>query len=87
MYFVYIIKSKNNHSLYIGTTTNLIRRIKEHNSGENFSTKRYIPWVCVYFEGYLSEEDAKIREKNLKVFGKAYGQLKGRIKNSLQMDE
>lgn len=85
MYFVYILKSEYNQSLYIGRTTNLTRRIKERNSGENPSTKRYMPWVCVYFEGYFSEENAKTREKNLKIFGKAYGQLKGRIKNSLQM--
>lgn len=85
MYYVYVLKSKKNDSLYIGITTNLVRRISEHNSGENISTKRYTPWVCVYFEGYFSEEDAKTREARLKVFGKAYGQLKGRIKNSLQM--
>lgn len=85
MNYVYILKSKKNDSLYVGITTNIVRRIKEHNTGNNVSTKRYMPWVCVYFEGYFSEEDAKRRESNLKVFGKAYGQLKGRIKNSLLM--
>ena len=85
MHYVYVLKSKKNGSLYVGITTNVVRRINEHNNGDNISTKRYTPWVCVYFEGYFSEEDAKSRETNLKVFGKAYGQLKGRIKNSLQM--
>jgi len=87
MYYVYVLKSKKNDSLYVGITTNIVRRIKEHNAGENISTKRYMPWVCVYFEGYFSEQDAWSRESNLKIFGKAYGQLKGRIKNSLQMLE
>ena len=86
MYFVYIIKSKINNSLYIGITNNLERRLKEHNDGEGFHTKKYKPWVYIYTEGYFSEEDAKTREHNLKYFGKAYGQLKGRIKNSLRRD-
>ena len=38
----------------------------------------------VYIEGYFSEDDAIRREMNLKYLGKAYGQLKGRIKNSLR---
>lgn len=87
MHYVYILKSAKNNSLYIGITNNLSRRITEHNKGKNISTKRYLPWVCIYFEGYFSENDAKARENNLKIFGKAYGQLKGRIKNSLQMLE
>ena len=82
---MYILASCKNGTLYIGITTNIIRRIEEHNTGDNISTKRYMPWVCVYFEGYFSKEDALKRETNLKVFGKAYGQLKGRIKNSLLM--
>jgi len=53
MYFVYILKSKKTGSLYVGKTNNLVRRIKEHNNGDNPSTKRYLPWICVYFEGYL----------------------------------
>lgn len=69
MNYVYVLKSKKNGSLYIGITANVVRRIKEHNTGKNISTKRYVPWVCVYFEGYFSEEDAKKRELNLKVFG------------------
>jgi len=84
MYWVYIIKSKKNGSLYIGSTSNLGKRIKEHNEGKSRSTKRYIPWVPVYIEGYFSKEEALLREKNLKYFGKVYSQLKRRIRNSLQ---
>jgi len=61
MYFVYILKSQANGSLYVGKTNNLARRIKEHNNGNSPSTKRYLPWACIYFEGYFSEEDAKTR--------------------------
>lgn len=84
MYWVYILKSKTNNSLYIGSTSDLKRRIKEHNDGKSQSTKRYMPWEIIYLEGYFSKEDALRREHNLKYFGKAYTQLKIRIKNSLK---
>jgi len=85
MYYVYIIKSrKYDDKLYIGYTSNIIKRLKEHNSGKVFSTKRYLPWKVVYLEGYAHEDDAKEREKQLKSFGKVYKQLKRRIKHSLQ---
>ena len=84
MYWVYIIKSKKNGSLYIGSTSNLGKRIREHNEGKSRSTKRYIPWVPIYVEGYFLEEEALLREKNLKYFGKVYSQLKRRIRKSLQ---
>ena len=87
MHFIYIIKSKKNDSLYIGYTIDLIKRLEEHNNGKSISTKRYVPWVYIYTEGYFSEKDAKTREHNLKYFGRAYGQLKGRIKNSLRASQ
>ena len=52
--------------LYIGYTTNLQRRIKEHNRGMSFSTKAYRPWHLIYCEAYLNEKDAKRRERYLK---------------------
>ncbi|MCL5004785.1 MAG: GIY-YIG nuclease family protein [Patescibacteria group bacterium] len=84
MHYLYILKSKVNGELYIGNTGNIKKRLEEHNSGKQKATKRYKPWKIVYLEGYFSENDAKIREHNLKYFGKAYSQLKRRIKNSLQ---
>lgn len=83
MYWVYVLKSKKNASLYIEMTNDFQRRLGEHNNGSSPSTKRYIPWACIYAEGFSSFEDAEAREKNLKYFGKAYGQLKRRIRASL----
>lgn len=51
------------------------------------SAKKDIPWNLIYYESFVSLEDAKIREKSLKYFGKAYVQLKLRIKNSLNKIE
>ncbi len=83
MFFVYILKSKKDNSIYIGYTSDLKRRFEEHNGGKNKSTKFKVPFELIYYEAYRSESDAKYRESNLKRFAQAYSALKGRIKNSL----
>lgn len=80
---VYVLQSASNREIYIGFTNNLKRRLSQHNNKKSFSTQSGTPWVLVYAESYRSREDAKIREKNLKYHGKAMGQLKRRIKNSM----
>jgi putative endonuclease len=52
--------------MYIGYSSNLRRRILEHNQGLNQSTKRYRPWQIIYYEACLNEIDAKRREGYLK---------------------
>lgn len=79
MYYVYILKSKIREEIYIGSTNNLKRRLKEHNSGMETSTKRYAPWELYYYEAYLSENLARLREKKLKHNGNAIRELKKRI--------
>ncbi len=83
-YYVYVIKDNNSHKLYIGSTNNLRRRLDEHQKGKVFSTKGILNLVLVYFEAYISEKDARIREMRLKQFGKAYQELKKRLKESLK---
>jgi len=62
----------------------LKNRFKEHNNGKSSFTRKYMPWRLVYYEAYNSQKDAVEREKQLKRFAKAYGQLKNRIKYSLE---
>ena len=66
MHYVYLIRSEANDQLYIGYTTNIKRRILEHNRGENQSTKHYKPWKLIFAEIYIEEMDAKRREQYLK---------------------
>lgn len=84
MFFVYVLKSMKDGKLYFGFTNDLRRRLSEHNSGQNRSTKGRKPLYLVYYEAYRSEEDAKEREEMLKLFGRALGGLKRRIKRSLE---
>ena len=66
MFYTYVLRSKNKDDLYIGYTSNLKRRLLEHNQGLNLSTKRFAPWEIIYYEACLSEMDAKRREGYLK---------------------
>ena len=84
MYYIYLLKSKKDNKLYIGLTTDLKKRIIEHNQGFTRSTKHRRPLVLIYYEAYSSLKDAEIREKRLKNFKNAYTELKKRITNSLQ---
>lgn len=67
-YYVYIMSNKENGTLYIGITNNLIRRIWEHKQKiKNLSfTSKYNLQDLVYFEIYTDPENAIKREKQLK---------------------
>lgn len=66
MYWVYIMEAED-HSWYIGQTTNLKRRITEHQGGYGSeTTNKKLGWKCVYCEGYLHHKDALGRERYLK---------------------
>ena len=69
--------------MYIGYTNNLLRRIKEHNSKLNQSTKSRTPFKLVYYEAYHNRQDATKRESNPKPHAKALTQLLKRIRNSV----
>ena len=66
MFYTYILQSNKNKELYIGYTADLKKRMKEHNQGLNFSTKRYLPWEVIYYEACKEKSDAKRREMYLK---------------------
>ena len=65
-YYVYILKSHKDDKLYIGYTDNLRRRLAEHNSGNNFSTKGRMPLELIHYEAFKDREDARQREKFFK---------------------
>jgi putative endonuclease len=64
---VYILASKRNGTLYVGVTSNLVKRVWEHKNNlvEGF-TKRYGIHQLVWFELHTSMESALTREKRLK---------------------
>lgn len=67
MYYVYILESqKKLNWLYKGSTSDLKRRIAEHNAGKSFATAPYAPFKLIYYEAYVLKADAEARERYLK---------------------
>ena len=66
-YYVYILASKQNGTLYVGVTSNLIKRVWQHkNDLANGFTKKYQIHNLVYYEQTNLIEEAIKREKRLK---------------------
>ena len=65
MAFVYILKCSDN-SYYVGSTTDLTKRIEENNNGVGANyTKKKLPVKLVYYEECQSIETAFLRERQL----------------------
>ena len=80
MYYTYILRSLIDNKLYSGYTDNLKRRFQDHNSGKVESTKHRKPFILIYYEAYLHQQDATSREKFFKTqWGRNY--LKRVLKN------
>ena len=69
MFYVYVLQSEADEGLYIGFTSDLKRRLTEHQEGLSFSTSYRRPWRLIYYEAYLEEADALGRERYLKSGG------------------
>jgi len=65
-YYVYILQSLKDHSLYIGYSPDLKNRVRKHNAKQVIATKDKAPWKLIYYEAYLNRKDATGREKFLK---------------------
>ncbi|MEZ4841540.1 MAG: GIY-YIG nuclease family protein [Flavobacteriaceae bacterium] len=71
--YVYIISNKNRTVLYIGVTSDLIKRITEHKDGKgSVFTKKYNVKELLYFEVFDNIEQAIVREKQLKNWHKEW---------------
>jgi putative endonuclease len=66
-FYVYIVASKRNGTLYIGMTDDLVRRVWEHREGVSGGfTKIYGVKSLVWFEEHASRESAFARERQMK---------------------
>lgn len=66
-YFVYILASRRNGTLYVGVTNNLLLRVGEHRRGEAPGfTAQYGVKLLVWFEEHQYVDQAILREKRIK---------------------
>ena len=71
MHYVYVMIWLSSRNFYIGYSNDLVRRMKEHSKEGKCK--------LLYYEAYLYEKSAKIREKKLKQYGSAWRAIKKRI--------
>jgi putative endonuclease len=73
-YFVYILASKKNGTLYIGVTNSVERRVDEHKNkfNANSFSARYNVNLLVYYETFQYIDDAILREKQLKKWNRQW---------------
>ena len=64
--YVYLLRSVKRDKFYLGWTTDLNRRLTEHNLGKSRYTKSRGPWELVGYERYSNPQVAKLRERTLK---------------------
>jgi putative endonuclease len=64
--FTYVLKSLKDCTHYYGSTSDLERRVIEHNKGKVKFTKGHRPYILHYFEEYESRKEAVARERFFK---------------------
>ena len=78
MFYIYLLLGSDNKK-YIGYTSNLKRRIKEHKNNKTCSTSKFKKIELFYYEAFFTEKAAKEREKKLKQYGSSYQGLLKRL--------
>lgn len=82
-YYIYILFSLKDKKLYIGFTTDLKVRLTNHAQGRVSATMYRRPLKLIYYEYFVSQKDAKSRERFLKSgFGRS--QFKQALKDTMQ---
>jgi putative endonuclease len=77
MYYVYVLRNTRGQ-LYIGFTSDLNRRVRQHQKGEGGWTRSRGPWELAHYEIFEDRVEALKREKNLKR-GRANQELRGKF--------
>ena len=70
MAHIYVLESETTGKYYIGSTSNLHRRLNQHKSGQTRTTRVLNAFKLVYSEEFDSINDARDREKKLKSYNR-----------------
>lgn len=68
MFYVYVLQSLTTEMYYVGFTSNLNRRIIEHNKGKNISTRNKGPYRVIYTEEFDDRLAAIKKERLIKSY-------------------
>lgn len=65
MFFVYVLRSLRDGSHYTGQTSDLARRVEQHNMGACGFTSRHFPYELIHYETFETRSEAIQRERYL----------------------
>ncbi len=65
-YYLYILESQTNGRLYIGSTSDVGRRLTEHHANNTKSTRGKGPWTVLFAKAYETKAEAQAWERKLK---------------------
>ena len=86
-FYVYVMASKRNGTLYLGVTSDLVKKVWQHKNGEvEGFTKKYGVKMLVYYEILENAESAIAREKQIKKWRRAWKLRLIKEKNSQWKD-
>jgi len=66
IYTVYALQSYVDGRIYVGFSSDVVKRLMQHNSGKTKSTKGFIPWTLIYSIQVEGRENARKKEVHLK---------------------
>ena len=66
MFYTYVLQSQQDFTFYIGHSSNLTKRVIDHNSGKSRYTRRKMPWNLIYRKSFLTKSEAIKHEIFLK---------------------
>jgi len=81
MYYVYILESVVDGDLYKGSSSDYLKRLAEHNSGESKFTRSKKPWKLAFVGAFENKRAALMEEKRIKRCNRKYlhGTLRVRL--------
>ena len=66
MFTTYALRSERRNYVYVGLTGDFERRLRQHNSGQNKTTKPYSPFKVIFRKESETRAAARLEEKRLK---------------------
>lgn len=63
---LYILQSENNGRYYVGSTSDLARRLDEHRRGHTYTTRRLRPFNIVFSQEFATLKEARTAERKIK---------------------
>jgi len=80
MFYLYVLRSQQTGGLYVGSTTDVEKRLQRHNRGDAKSTRHGVPWAVLHTESFITRSEAVRRERYYKT-GHGREEIQGLLAN------